>query len=261
MRMVQTVISLAPTQTEIIAAIGCLSSLVGITENCDFPESIGDIARYGSWYAPDFRGVMEAAPDLVCTFGKHQEEMADSLREERLRVYHSDPPTVSAALQTITELSELLGRPDAASELLLKLNERLERIRQKIGRIAPSLRPTVFRIMNWEPLITVGPGAFQHDVIECAGGRNLMVDSQAPYVVCDPADVRKRNPQVIFTCEAFIVEALRNDPQWSLVDAVRNDRLYVFDCGLTCRSGPRIVDMVEGLADALHPESTSIDTR
>lgn len=261
MRTIRTVISLAPTQTEIIAALGCLNRLVGITENCDFPESIENIAKYGSWSAPDFRGVVEAVPDLVCTFGKHQEEMAGSLREEGLHVYHSDPPTVSAALHTFTELSELLGCPDAASKLLMVLQERLERIGRKIERISPALRPTVFRIMNWEPLITVGPGAFQHDVIECAGGKNLMADSQAPYLVCNPDEIRQRNPQVIFTCEAFIVEALRNDSQWSLVDAVKNDRLYVFDCGLTCRSGPRIVDMVEGLAEALHAESSSIDVR
>ncbi len=69
-------ISLAPTQTEIIAALGMVRNLAGVTEDCDFPASVKSIRRFGSWYSPDIDGIVKAAPDLVFTFGPHQEEVA-----------------------------------------------------------------------------------------------------------------------------------------------------------------------------------------
>ena len=105
--------------------------------------------------------------------------------------------------------------------------------------------------MNREPLVTPGPGAFQHDVIECAGGSNIGADGPAPYFVCDPGRIRARNPDIIFFCEPKIRNILEEDPEWKGVSAVRNGRIFIFDCGLTCRSGPRIVDMVEGLSKAV----------
>lgn len=246
------VISLAPTQTEIIAALGWVDNLAGVSENCDFPESVRGIARYGSWYSPDLRRVVQAEPDLVCTFGKHQEDMAEALREEGLHVFHSDPPSVADSLETMEKLSAILGCPEAGGRLVAGLKARLANVARKIEEIDPVNRPTVFRIMNWEPLVSAGPGSFQHDVIERAGGINLLADGRLPYMVCEPTEIRRRNPRVIFTCEGFITGALRSDPLWMQVDAVKHHRLYVFDCGLTCRSGPRIVDMVEALTEALH---------
>lgn len=248
------IISLAPTQTEIITALGGFDLLAGVTENCDFPEAVRGLPAFGSWHAPNLRGVMDARPDLVCTFGKHQEEMAAMLGEEGLRIYHSDPATVMDSLDTFREIAGAMNRPEAAKPVIRALEERLERVSRAMEGLAPQDRPVVLRIMNWDPLITVGPGAFQHDVIGLAGGSNVMGDRSSPYFVCDPAEVRSRNPHVIFLCEAHIVELLETDPEWQKVSAVRTGRVFLFDCGLTCRSGPRIVDMVEGLARAVHPE-------
>lgn len=248
------IISLAPTQTEIIVALGGFELLMGVTENCDYPEAVVELPAFGSWYAPDLLGVIDARPDLVCTFGKHQEEMRAALVEAGLRVYHSDPPTVRDSLATFREIAALLKRPEVGESLIEGLEDRLERVKQAMEGLARNDRPLVFRIMHWDPLITVGPGAFQHDVIELAGGCNVMADRPSPYFVCDPADVRARNPHAIFLCEPHIRKLLEQDGEWQKVTAVRTGRLFIFDCGLTCRSGPRIVDMVEGLAKAIHPE-------
>ena len=247
-------ISLAPTQTEIIAALGGLELLIGVTENCDYPEAAAELPAFGSWYAPDILGVIDARPDLVFTFGKHQEEMRNELTEAGLRVYHSDPPTVNDSLATFREIAALIGRPEAGDSLVTALRARLDRVLGALRGLGEDERPLVFRIMHWDPLITVGPGAFQHDVIELAGARNPMADRSSPYFVCDPKEVRSRNPDAIFFCEPHIRKLLENDTEWQKVAAVRNGRVFIFDCGLTCRSGPRIVDMVEGLARAVHPQ-------
>lgn len=253
MKEISRLISLAPTQTEIIAALGGLELLIGVTENCDFPEAAEELPAFGSWYAPDILGVIDARPDMVFTFGKHQEAMRDELAEAGLRVYHSDPPTVKASLATFREIATLIGRPETGHSLVRTLNKRLNRVSEILKGVDWNERPLVFRIMHWDPLITVGPGAFQHDVIELAGGCNPMTDRSSPYFVCDPSEACARNPDAIFFCEPHIRKLLENDPLWQEVSAVRTGRIFIFDCGLTCRSGPRIVDMVEGLAKALNP--------
>ena len=246
------ILSLAPTQTEIVAALGKLENLVGRSENCDYPETVRGIPTFGSWYAPDLNAVIRAQPDLACTFGKHQEEIMTTLAEAGVRVYHSDPSSVRAALDSIREMAEIMDCSGRGRTLIASLKKRLHGVRAMLENSPRQEPPTVFRIMNWNPLITAGPGSFQHDAIELAGGLNVMHDGPAPYFVCEPREVQARNPDAIFFCEPGLLPLLEASPEWSRVRAVRRKRVFIFDCGLTCRSGPRIVDMVEQLARALH---------
>ncbi|MBP8646207.1 MAG: ABC transporter substrate-binding protein [Syntrophobacteraceae bacterium] len=258
MRRPFRVISLAPTQTEIIAALGGLGFLDGVTEDCDFPEDVRWIPTFGSWHAPDLKKVLEAQPDLVCTFGSHQEELSVVLKEAGLRTYHSDPPDVPSSLRTIAEIGFLLGLDRMAEYLIRTLEDRLAQVERAIGGLSAEEHPRVLRIMHWDPLITVGPGSFQHDVIVRAGGENLMKDGPQPYFTCDVQKVLERDPEAIFFCEPHIRGLLEEDPAWSRCSALRRSKVFLFECGLTCRSGPRIVDMVEQLARALHPERMSL---
>jgi iron complex transport system substrate-binding protein len=245
------IISLAPTQTEIVAALGSVDELLGVTEDCNFPGAVCRIPRFGSWYSPDIRAIVDARPDLVLTFGSHQEEIRDVLEEFGLRVYHSEPPTIRASLDSFRDIAALIGRQQDCSRLINDLERRLLQINKNLEQITRARRPSVFRIMNWDPLVTPGPGAFQHDVIEFAGGRNTAGDGPAPYFVCDPELIRSKNPDMIFFCEPWIKARLENDPEWAKVGAVKNGRVFIYDCGLTCRSGPRIVDMAEELSKAV----------
>ena len=245
------IICLAPTQTEIVAALGAAQDLIGVTEDCDFPDPVRCLPRFGSWYSPDIKAIHGARPDLVLTFGSHQEEIRDLLEESGMKVYHSEPPTIEASLDTFRDIAALIDRQDNCRLLMDSLQERLGRIKSSLERAAGLNRPSVFRIMNWDPLITVGPGAFQNDVIEYAGGRNSAGEGPAPYFVCDPEAIRRREPEIIFFCEPWIESVLLKDPEWAKVSAARSGRVFIFDCGLTCRSGPRIVDMAEQLHGAV----------
>jgi len=246
------VVSLAPTQTEILTALGIVP--VGVTVDCDFPEIVLPLPKFGSWHAPELHRIIEARPDLVCTFGRHQEEIKHALVEAGLSVYHSDPDSVGASLENIQELADLLDHRKSGAILVEELTIRLSQVSQNLAGLKPQDCPRVLRIMHWDPLITVGPGSFQHDVIGLAGGLNVMADGPSRYFVCDPRAVRNRNPDLIFFCEPQMRAYIDEQEGWQKVKAVRRGRIHVFDCGLTCRSGPRIVDMVEQLAKALHPD-------
>ncbi len=244
-------ISLAPTQTEILCALGMRPNLAGVTEDCDFPESVKCVRKFGSWYSPEIKDIVAARPDMVFTFGSHQDEVRTVLEESGIRVYHSEPETISSSLESMRDIARLLDREDAGAKLTDLLETRLRRISEILGNAHGRRIPRVLRIMNWDPLIAPGPGAFQHDVIEFAGGRNVTRDGPASYFVCKPEEIRAKDPDIIFFCEPHIRKLLEQDAQWRNVSAVRDGRIFVYDCGLTCRSGPRIVDMAEELNRAV----------
>lgn len=242
------VISLAPTHTETIAGLEAMDLLVGVSEDCDFPKEVRRLPTYGSWASPDLQALCHVAPDLVCTFGRRQEEMAAWMRHQGLSVFHSDPGTVEEALSAIRQLAECLERPTAGARLVERLADRLRAAENLTARIPEPERPKIFRIMHWRPLITVGPGAFQYDVIERAGGRNLLGPEAASYERVMPERVTAWNPDIIFFCEPTIEPLLLHDEVWLHCSAVRSGHIHVLPCGLTCRAGPRIVDMTEQLA-------------
>jgi iron complex transport system substrate-binding protein len=86
------IVSLAPSQTEILASLGLPDCLIGITEDCDHPPAVAALPRFGSWYDPHLERVCGAHPDLVCTFGRRREEVRDSLQQSGIQVFHADPP-------------------------------------------------------------------------------------------------------------------------------------------------------------------------
>lgn len=231
-----------------MAALGALDVLVGVSEDCDFPEDVRHLKTYGSWASPNVQALCRDAPDLVCTFGRHHEEVALWLQSQGIPVFHSDPGTVSEALEAIVLLAERLGRPEDGQRLVARLEARLRLIDRDTERIPPVKRPKIFRIMQWDPLITVGPGAFQYDVIQRAGGVNFLGEGAPPYARVSHEEVVSWDPDLVFFCEPSLETQTRQDPRWRNSSAVRTGRVFLFPCGLTCRAGPRIVDMVEQLA-------------
>ncbi|MEJ5347055.1 MAG: helical backbone metal receptor [Desulfosoma sp.] len=242
------VVSLAPTATETIAFLGALNLLTGVTEDCDFPEQVRRLPTYGSWASPDLYALSRDRPDLVCTFGGHQKEMALWLQDRGLSVFHSDPPTVEASLTAMMALAKCLQKPKDGARLLEHLRARLRVVDHQTSLLPKTLRPKILRIMQWHPLITVGPGAFQYDVIQRAGGIPFLEDGAAAYEKVSPEQVVAWNPDIIFFCEPSIKTLLKHDPLWQFCSAIRRGSVFVFPCALTCRAGPRIVDMTEQLA-------------
>ncbi len=245
------IISLAPTHTEILYFLGVEDRVIGVTENCDYPEEVLKKGTFGSWVYPDIPKILDSKPDLVCTFSNHQLDFAQMLRDNGIEVFHADPPDVKTAIEDIKKLGKLLQVDDVVSRVE-SLLIRLRRIEEKLYQT--KTKPRVFRIMNWEPLVTVGEGAFQNDVIRRAGGKNIFGDVNRPYHNVELEEVIERDPEAIFFCEQELKKKILADPLWASISAVREVNIFCFPCGLTCRSGPRIVDMVEELAKVLHPE-------
>jgi iron complex transport system substrate-binding protein len=136
------------------------------------------------------------------------------------------------------------------------LRERLSRLEEKVARIPVSQRPTVSRVLDIDggEIIVAGPKSFQYDVIAHGGGCNVSGEIAESYPRVAFERFVDWDPEVVFFCgyDRTFIDRLCADDQWRRLQAVRARRVYQFDCALTCRTGPRIVDMAELLFTTLY---------
>ena len=153
-------------------------------------------------------------------------------------------------------LGVLLNIPTEAQALVRGLRKRLELLEVRVREIAPGSRMTVARVLDFnnENMIVAGPRSFQYDVIRHGGGMNVTTDLDEAYPKVAFQQLRSWDPEMIFLCggDGNTLPRLKADCEMARYGRLKTDRIYQFDCGLTCRTGPRIVDMAELLFQTLY---------
>jgi iron complex transport system substrate-binding protein len=166
------------------------------------------------------------------------------------------PATLDQALSEIKLLGDKLGASAQAKAILKTLNSRLAKLDFQVKTSMPEDRPTVCRVLEAtsDQLILAGPLSFQYDVILRAGGRPVTGHLPGAYPKVSFYEFKQLDPDIIFFCgyDRNFIPRLMKNPKWQLFKAVQTHHLYQFDCALTCRTGPRIVDMSELLFRTLY---------
>jgi iron complex transport system substrate-binding protein len=167
-----------------------------------------------------------------------------------------NPTGVDASLALISDLGELLDAVEASRICLSNLRARLTALDRKVDRIPPEERLTVCRVLDLagDELMVAGPQSFQYDVISRSGGLNVTGEFDGAYPKITWKQIQDLDPEMIFFCgyDRHFIPRLEVDEKWRSLTAVKTGRLYQFDCALTCRTGPRIVDMTELLFNTLY---------
>ena len=250
------IVCLTPSITETVFSLGAGALVAGVTDACDFPAEVNSKAHVCSWFDPDMERLTALRPDLVLGLGSAHERLKSALINQHIHCELFNPVTIEDVLTDILRLGDLLGLAGAAGSLVDQLQLRLERLDRAVELLAPDKRLTVSRALDidGDELIVAGPQSFQFDVIARAGGINVTSSLDAAYPKVTYRQFTEWNPEMIFICgsDASYLPRLKADQRWQLLRAVRDNRLYQFDCGLTCRTGPRIVDMVELLFQTLY---------
>ena len=160
-----------------------------------------------------------------------------------------NPATVEEALDVIHAMGETLHEIERTRVCIRHLRDRLARLDAKTKPIPFKARPTVCRVLDIEDdqVIVAGPLSFQYDVISRAGGRNVSVHIKEAYPKVSAEQFCRWNPDVVFFCgyDRNFVSRFCTNKKWRSLKAVRSGRVYQFECALTCRAGPRMVDMAE----------------
>ena len=252
----QRIVSLDPSITEILFALGLNNEVVGVTDYCDYPEQARSKSKVGGYINPNIEAIALLEPDLVVTTLKtNTPRLIQQLEDFGIKVFVLDPKKIEDIFENISSLAKLTYREERARELLGALKKRLHEVRKKVDGIS---RPGVFLEMGKDPLISVGPGSFAHDLIEIAGGRNVASQSSSRYRRYTLEEILLADPEVIIICSMTPDDSSLAQKKWwkrwTNMSAVRNGRIYVIEANLLTRPGPRIIEGLMEIAKAIHPE-------
>jgi len=250
------IVSLTPSLTEILFALDLSHRVVGVTDSCDYPAEVRDWPHLACWFDPDLEKLVALKPDLVLGLQTAHNQIKLNLKSEGIRVILVNPITVDDAITDIARIGEMLGVHRPSQILVDSLRSRLSELDSKVSAISIENKLTVSRILDIEDgwFYVAGPLSFQYDIISRAGGQNVTSSIQEAYPKIRLTQLRQWNPQVVFNCgfDLNSLPGIANKPEWRTLKAVQSDNVFTFDCSLTCRTGPRIVDMVELLFNTLY---------
>lgn len=258
---INTIVSTAPSNTEILFALGLGDKVVGVTSYCNYPPEVtervnlGNLTIIGGFSTINIEKIFALKPDLVLATGGVQNQSVEKLRNLNLTVMVLDPKNVSDILDNINYVGNITGKQKVAQELTDNMKGRIERI---ISRNI-SQKPRVFYLLWNDPLMSAGPGTFINDIIQLDGGTNLAEDAKIAYPVYSLETLIYRDPEVIIVNLGHgdsgpTVEWVKTQQLWQKMSAVKNNRVYGIDADIITRSGPRIVDALEKVARYIHPE-------
>ncbi len=258
---VQKIISLAPSNTEILFAIGAGDQVVARDSFSDYPEAalqIKDIG--GGWGEVDTEAIVALAPDLILAAEINAAEQVKALEDLGLKVYYlSNPKTLDGMYENLRTVALITGHEDETENLIESLNSRVAAVDAKIAGAAE--QPVVFyELDGTDPNApwTSGPGTFVDLLLTQAGGANLgnLLDSSWAQISLE--NLVTEDPDVILLGDAVwggvTPEAVAARAGWDSLAAVKNGKVFPFDDNLISRPGPRMVDGLEQLAKLLHPE-------
>ncbi len=255
----QRVVAMAPSNTEILFAIGAGGQVVGRDALSDFPESAKDVADIGSTFdALNTELIVSLKPDLVLAAEINTPEQVKQLEDLGLTVYYlKNPLTLEEMYGNLEIVAQLTGHQEEAAELIETLKARVAAVDEKIAPI--SSRPNVFYELDaTDPAkpFTAGKGTFITQLIDRAGGYNIAADLDG-YPQMSLEQVVAADPAFIILGDArygVSPESIAERPGWENLSAVKNGKVLPFNDDLVSRPGPRLVDALEELAKLLRPE-------
>jgi len=286
------IVSLLPSATEILFALGLDAEVVGVSYDCDFPPQVSQrrvvvdsrippglpsleidrqvrqyVERGESLYTVNADALKELAPDLVVTqdlclvCAASPDDLAAVLANfaKRPKVLSLNPRNLGDVWDDISKAARETSREDAAEKLLVEIQQRLHALKRQVEKI--SARPRV-AFLEWLDPFYVG-GHWVPEMIALAGGEDVFGRVGAPSFRIEFKDIIAAAPDIIVVAPCgYDAEQARNEycamtfpPEWDAIPAVRDGRVYAFEANAyASRPGPRLVTGVEALAKIFHPE-------
>ena len=255
----QRIVSIAPSNTEILFAIGAGDQIVGRDEVSDYPPEALAIASIGSTYGElNTEAILALEPDLVLAATITSPEQVQTLEVLGIPVFLlANPEDFSGLLENIKIVGILTGNEAEAEALAAGLDERVEAVTQKAA--AAELVSVFYEVDGTDPTApwTTGAGTFQNVLIGLVGGENIAVDI-AGWGQMSLEEIVTRDPQVVIFGEGpwvpTTVESYSDRSGWGEIAAVVDGRVYGINTNWVDRPGPRLVDALEEMALMIHPE-------
>ena len=252
------IVSLAPSNTEILYAVGADSQVVGRDEFSDYPEKAKSVDSVGgSMGQYSVEAIVALKPDLVLAAEINTPELVKQLEDLGLTVYYlKNPTTLEEMYVNLDVVGKLTGHD--VTKLVTSLKARVAAVDQKIMPLSSRI-PVFYEIDATDAAkpYTYGPGTFGDLLIQRAGGYNIGSIASDPYPQISIEQVVAANPSVIILGDSMwgvTPESVKQRAGWETIPAVASNSIFPFDDNLVSRPGPRLVDGLEQLAKLLRPE-------
>jgi len=250
------IVSLVPSVTETLFAIGAQAVLVGVTDFCDYPREAGRKPSVGGMVAPSLETIVTLTPDLVvATTAGNREETFTQLDRLRIPVYLVNPTRLADVLDLIARLGALTGHEAEAARLAASLGARIKAVSE---RVTPLPRPRVLYVLWPEPLIVPARGTLVSELLALAGADSVTADGGNGYPRYSLEAAVAGSPEVIILARHGGRPGPMAGDKWQRfaeLPAVKSGRVYTVSGDLLHRYGPRVVDGLEQLARLIHPEA------
>ncbi|WP_449240841.1 ABC transporter substrate-binding protein [Desulfoscipio gibsoniae] len=253
------IISLVPSHTEILFALGLGQQIAGVTVHCDYPAQALSKPRMGTFADPDVAGIISTQPDLVLAGGTIHKSCTEELRRAGLRVFVFEPQTVGELFIGMEKLVQHTQAGKAGIQALDNLKSELQQIKEKALKHP---RPKVVFVMGNRKLMTPGPASCQYNALQLAGASLMPFVEEISYVPIAWSDVSSYDPDIILSCGRSPEEpprkrcpgcnlafrpcdrdaaSIMENPLLAQVPAVKARRVHTIPCHFLCRTGPRLL--------------------
>ncbi|MEP6703654.1 MAG: cobalamin-binding protein, partial [Acidobacteriota bacterium] len=247
---IERAISLAPSLTEMIFAVGAGDRLVGVTTYCNYPAETAAIEKVGDTQTPNIEKIIALRPQIVFVSTASQlEAFSRTLNEQGISVYVTNPRTLDEVFANLQKLGDLFGKHEETESLVSSLSGRAGQVRDQAAGGAGKLKPRVFVQISKEPLFTIGRESFLTEIVESAGGISTTKDIATAYPKISKETALALDPEVILLSDSD--DNRQPSEVFSHSPAVRNGRIYKINADVISRPGPRLVEALEEIAKDL----------
>ncbi len=244
---VERVVSLAPNLTENIFAVGAGDRLIGVTSFCNYPSEAQKIPKVGDTISPNIETIIALKPQIVFVSTASQiETFTKTLEAQNITVFVTNPKDLKGVLDNLRQLGEIFGTTEKTNALLDDLQKRIAAID---ARVKDKAKVKAFVQISKEPLFTIGKESFLTEIIERAGGISVTREVATAYPKISKETALALSPDVLILSESpdntEPNDVFKNSP------AIKNGRVFKISADILSRPGPRIVDALEQIAEAL----------
>lgn len=251
MKSAEKIVSLAPSATEVLFALGVGDKIVGVDAFSNYPEEAQNIEAVGDFNGPDVEKIVALSPDIVFCGNMLQEEQIGQMEKLGLTVVSTEAIAFEDIQKSIELMGEILGKQDAAKTVADSIASAVETAKKN----APKEAPTVYYAMSYGDMgnWTSGPGSFINAMIELAGGVPVTRDAADAWLEYPVEKLVSQDPDIILvSSDMGSAEDISKVQGYSDLSAVKGGKVYQLEADILSRPGPRIADAIALISDILN---------
>ncbi len=247
----ETIVSIMPSNTETLFALGLGEKVVGVTEHCYYPEEAMEKEKIGD-FTINIEKVITLDPDLVFA-SRRQDEYVDNLTEFGYTCLLLAPKSLEETMDSIRMVGKATNTYEKSLEITEEMSRELNEIQDYTQGLKEEEKPTVFILIDTEQLYSTGKNTFLNHMIQAAGGINIAGDIENDWPVLSEEMIFEEDPDYIF-CTFPVKDEVIARENWQELTAVKNNQVYNVDNDMVSRPGPRVIRGLRQLFDILHPQ-------